>query len=97
MEEIIRDIITYADNDPRQQPCLKDDILEFAKRLIDELADTSNAPSNWRNVGEKIADEWNRADWQWEDTDYIYEGLELYNHGADECFGVALVSEDEED
>ena len=37
------------------------ELLQFARDLIEQMATTINCPSNWRNIGEKLADEYNKA------------------------------------
>ena len=43
------------------------------KSIVDTLAETFNAPSNWRDIGEELAKEIDLNDW-------IYEELELWNY-----------------
>lgn len=49
------------------------DLAKITKELIDELAETWNAPSNWRNIGEEIAKEYDKNSW-------IYEAMNLYEY-----------------
>lgn len=49
------------------------DLAKITKELIDELAETWNAPSNWRDIGEKIAKEYDEKSW-------IYEAMNLYEY-----------------
>jgi hypothetical protein len=100
MEHIIRDMVNWADDESNNQN-IKDNVLGFVKRLIDTLAETHNAPFNWREIGSELAKNWNNGIWDWNDCGYeagsIWSILELYNYGADECFGVGVFDEEEED
>ena len=98
MEEIIRDMLREADTPASELLYRKEKrkLIEFAKRLIDEMANTHNAPANWRKIGTTLADEWNNGTWEY-DTSYengsMFDMLELGNYGADECFGVENIGE----
>ena len=89
MEEIIRDML-HAANIPQAKFKLNIDkvlLVEFAKRIINELANTHNAPSNWRDIGSKLASEWNEGTWEYDDsidTSSIFSILALGDYGADE-------------
>ena len=98
MEEIIRDMLREADL-PAAELSFRDEkrkLIEFSKRLIEELANTLNAPANWRKIGTTLADEWNNGTWEF-DTSYehgsMFDMLDLRFLGADECFGVAALVE----
>lgn len=67
MEETIIDMINKAYEKEDY------DLINYAKRLIDALSITCNAPRNWRELGEKLEERYNNNDW-------IYENLELWNH-----------------
>lgn len=67
MKEIIIEMITKAENEQDF------DLAKIAKNLIDELAGTYNAPSDWRNVGEEIAKEYKNNSW-------IYEAMDLWEY-----------------
>ena len=98
MEEIIRDMLRAADI-PAIELSYREDkqkLIEFAKRIIDELAYTSNAPSNWREIGNRLAEEWNAGTWEFNTSHEhgsMFDILELGYFGADECFGVAALVE----
>ena len=98
MEEIIRDMLRAADI-PASELSYREEkqkLIEFAKRIIDELAYTSNAPSDWRGIGTRLAEEWNAGTWEF-DTSYehgsMFDMLELGYYGADECFGIEALEE----
>lgn len=67
MEETIRLMIDQAETDENYS------LIEYVKQLIDEFAMTINCPSNWRDIGEKLAEEYDECDW-------VYENLELWNY-----------------
>lgn len=52
------------------------DLIRFVRDLIDKLACTINCPSNWRSIGEELADEYKNNSW-------IYDELELWNYAED--------------
>ena len=52
---------------------IKENILNEVRWLIYELATTYNCPSNWREIGEKLAEEY-------KENNYIYEALKLYEY-----------------
>ena len=93
MEEIIKDMLREADIPAIELSYNREKLklIEFAKRIIDELAFTHNAPSNWREIGTKLAKEWNTGTWEY-DSSYengsMFDILDLRSYGADECFGV---------
>jgi hypothetical protein len=49
------------------------DQMENIKQLLIVLAQTINAPYNWREIGEELKNEFDENDWE-------YEQLELWNH-----------------
>lgn len=65
MEKIISDMIEQAEANEDLE------LLEYARRLVEELADTINCPSNWRNVGEQLAQ-------KYKDNDWVYSYMQLY-------------------
>ena len=67
MEQTIRNMINQAETEENYS------LIEYAKQIVDELATTINAPSNWRDIGEKLADEYNSDSW-------VYENMELWNY-----------------
>ena len=67
MKEIIIKMITKAEEEQDF------DLAKIAKDLIDELAGTYNAPSNWRSIGEEIEKEYNENSW-------VYEAMDLWEY-----------------
>lgn len=67
MKDIIIEMITKAEDEQDF------DLVKIAKKLIDELAETYNAPSNWRDIGEEIAQEYKNNSW-------IYEAMNLWEY-----------------
>ena len=49
------------------------DLIENIRQLIYEFADTFNCPSNWRDIGERLAKEYDCSTW-------VYEELELWDY-----------------
>ena len=75
MEKIIREMIKkaiyYKENLKFYDEAY--DLLKFARDLIEDLAMTINAPSNWRNIGTELAEEY-------KDNSWIFDELELWNY-----------------
>ena len=67
MEQTIRNMINQAETEENYS------LIEYARQIVDELATTINAPSNWRSIGEKLADEYDSDSW-------VYENMELWNY-----------------
>lgn len=67
MEELVRKMIEEADRDKNYS------LIEYVKDIVNELAVTVNCPSNWRDIGEELAREYDSDSW-------VYENLELWNH-----------------
>ena len=65
MEIIISDMIEQAEANEDLE------LLEYARRLVEELADTINCPGNWRNIGEQLAQ-------KYKDNDWVYGYMQLY-------------------
>jgi len=67
MYEIVKAIVIEAEkNEDYKQ-------IEHIKKLVEKFATTINAPSNWRDIGEKLAKEYSCDTW-------VHEELELWNH-----------------
>lgn len=66
MEQIIIEMIEKA------KESQDFDLLTFARNLIEELASTANAPSDWRSIGERLAEEYIGDSW-------VYQNLELWD------------------
>lgn len=67
MEEIIKEMIEYAGNTHDYK------MAEIAAKLLSKFAETWNCPSNWKNLGEELAEEYNGNDW-------IMENCKLYDY-----------------
>jgi hypothetical protein len=67
MKQIILDMIQEAEQKENYE------LAQYAKRLINELANTINAPSTWRNIGSDLAEQYTPETW-------VHEELELWNH-----------------
>ena len=71
MKRIIKRLVRLAevteDFDTRES------LLKEVRDLINELATTYNAPSNWRDIAEELAEEY-------KDNNDIYEALRLYEY-----------------
>lgn len=67
MEQTIRNMINQAETEENYS------LIEYARQIVDELATTINAPSNWRNIGEKLVEEYDSDSW-------VYENMELWNY-----------------
>ena len=67
MEDIIREMIWQAEKEDNCQ------LIRYVKQLIDEFATTINCPSNWRSIGEELAEEY-------KDNTWVYDELELWNY-----------------
>lgn len=65
MEKIISNMIEQAEVNEDLE------LLEYARRLVEELADTINCPSNWRNIGEHLSQ-------KYKDNDWVYGYMQLY-------------------
>lgn len=73
MKRIIREMIAKAEY--YSSISLMDearDLLCFVRDLVNEMCRTYNCPSNWREIGEELAREYNEDSW-------VYEELELWN------------------
>ena len=67
MEQTIRLMIEQAETEENYS------LIGYVKQLIDEFATTINCPSNWRDIGEEIAEEY-------KDNSWVYDELELWNY-----------------
>ena len=67
MKKIILSMIEQAEAEENYS------LINYAKCLIDEFAETINCPSNWRNIGSELAQKYDSCDW-------VYGELELWNH-----------------
>lgn len=67
MEETIKEMIKLAEDE------CNFDLICSIKDILDGFASTINCPSNWRDLGEKLAAEYPEDSW-------VYENLELWNY-----------------
>lgn len=79
MENIIREMIEKAIYYNETIKCTDEayDLIRFTRDLIDKFAETINCPSNWRSIGEELADEY-------KDNSWVYDELELWNYKEDD-------------
>lgn len=75
MEEIIREMIKKAIYYREKLGFVDEanDLLRFARDLIDRFSMTINCPSNWRNIGTELAEEYKENSW-------VFDELELWNY-----------------
>jgi hypothetical protein len=74
MENIIKSMIEkaiYYDN--LEQYDEAREMLQFVRDLIEQMALTINCPSDWRNIGSELAEEYKENTW-------IFDELELWNY-----------------
>lgn len=67
MEQTIRNMINQAETEENYS------LIEYARQIVEELTTTINCPSNWRDIGEKLAEEYDSDSW-------VYENMELWNY-----------------
>lgn len=67
MYDIIKNMIKQAEAQENY------DLIEYVRQLIYEFSDTINCPSNWRDIGERLVQEYDCGTW-------VYEELELWNY-----------------
>lgn len=71
MKETIKNLISIAEK--TENIDTKYAILDEIENLIYKLATTCNAPSNWRDIAEELAEEYSN-------NSFIYEALQLYDY-----------------
>ena len=49
------------------------ELIRFVRELIDKFAETINCPSNWRDIGTELAEEY-------KDNSWVFDELELCNY-----------------
>lgn len=49
------------------------DLIRFVRNLIDKFTDTINCPSNWKNIGEGLSEEY-------KDNVWVFDELKLWNY-----------------
>ena len=75
MENIIREMIEKAIyyNETIKSIDEAYELIRFTRDLIEEFTETINCPSNWRIIGEELAEEY-------KDNSWVYNELELWNY-----------------
>ena len=75
MENIIREMIEKAIYYKETIKSIDEayELIRFTRDLIEQFAETINCPSNWRDIGSKLAEEYDPSTWVWEE-------LELWNY-----------------
>lgn len=75
MKETIKDMIEkaiwYYEQIDRVDEAFE--LIRFVRDLIDKFAETINCPSNWRSIGEELAEEY-------KDNSWVFDELELWNY-----------------
>ena len=57
MKENIKRMIEYAEETNNYE------LADIIREILFELADTINCPSDWRSIGEELAEEYGNNDW----------------------------------
>lgn len=73
MKEIIKNLIAIAEK--TEDIDAQYEIMEEIRKLIYEFAIIINCPSNWRDIGEELAKEYDTTEYCW-----IYKALQLWNY-----------------
>ena len=74
MENIIREMIEKARYyDSLEHYDEAREMLQFVRDLIKQMAATINCPSNWRDIGTELVEEY-------KDNSWIFDELELWNY-----------------
>ena len=74
MENIIKQMIEKARYyDSLEHYDEAREMLQFVRDLIEQMATTINCPSNWRDIGTELAEEY-------KDNSWIFDELELWNY-----------------
>ena len=71
MKRIIKRLIRLAE--ATEDFDTRESLLKEVRDLINELVTTYNAPSNWRDIAEELAEEY-------KDNNDIYEALHLWEY-----------------
>ena len=75
MKETIKDMIEkaiwYYEQIDRVDEAYE--LIRFVRELIDKFAETINCPSNWRDIGMELAEEYKYNSW-------VFDELELWNY-----------------
>ena len=67
METILFNMIAQAEREENY------DLIQYAKEIVDTLAITINAPSNWRYFYMELLRKYDSSSW-------VYEEMELWNY-----------------
>lgn len=67
MYELIKNMIEDAEANEDYN------VISYVKDLLYKFTDTFNCPSNWRDIGERLAKEYDCSTW-------VYEKLELWDY-----------------
>lgn len=73
MKEAIKNLIKIAEK--TKDINIQYEILQEVRNLIKDFAITINCPSNWRDIGRELAEEYNTTEYCW-----IYEELQLWGY-----------------
>ncbi len=75
MKETIKDMIEKAIWYYEQIDRIDEayELIRFVRDLIIEFADTINCPSNWRDIGNELVEEY-------KDNSWVFDELELWNY-----------------
>ena len=49
------------------------ELIRFVRELIDKFAETINCPSNWRDIGTELAEEY-------KDNSWVFDEMEMCNY-----------------
>lgn len=75
MKETIKDMIEkaiyYMDELGNKDEALE--LIRFVRDLISKFSQTINCPSNWRDIGTELAEEYKESGW-------VFDELELWNY-----------------
>lgn len=75
MKNIIKDMIEkaiwYYEDIDRENEAFE--LIRFVKELINKFSETINCPSNWRDIGTELVEEY-------KDNSWVYDELELWNY-----------------
>lgn len=71
INEMIEKAIYYKENLKLYDEA--NELLRFAADLIEEMTDTINCPSNWRNIGTRLVG-------KYQDNEWVFDELELWNY-----------------
>lgn len=75
MKDIIKDMIEravcYYEQIDRVDEAFE--LIRYVRDLIENFAETINCPSNWRDIGTELAEEY-------KENSFVFEELELWNY-----------------